>query len=129
MVNVVYFLPPVAKSVLQRSKHTIDGGTLSVTACNNPDNLQDREEEQESRTIEVTGLSATTTKDSIEMFFENKRRSGGGEVEHVDYAPDQGKAIVTFANAESKLASGKPILLIKRISVNRPFFLNLISSL
>ena len=104
MVNIEYFILPVVSSVLQRSKHTIDGVTVSVTACKSPDGLQDREEEeeQETRTIEVTGFSATTTKDSITMFFENTRRTGGGEVEHIDFAPDQGKAIVTFTNAESK---------------------------
>lgn len=94
--------------MLQQNKHTLDGVTLSVTACNNTCGLLDKEEAQESRTIEVTGLAATTTKDSISMFFENTRRSGGGEVEHVDFTPDQGIAVVTFVKVESKRVRHSP---------------------
>ena len=107
-MNIGYFIPPVANTVLQQSNHALDGVTLSVSARSNPDDLEDGEEEQESRTIEVTGLSATTTTDSITMFFENTRRTGGGEVEHVDFTPDQGKAVVTFVKAESKWARRDP---------------------
>ena len=57
---------------------------------------------QESRTIEVTGISAKTTKEAILNFFENKKRSGGGEVESVDHDSDQGTAVITFTTAESK---------------------------
>ena len=88
--------------MLQKNKHTLDGATLSVTASNNTCGLPDKEEAQESRTIELTGLAPKTTKDSIEMFFENTRRSGGGDVEHVDFTPGQGIAVVTFVKAESK---------------------------
>lgn len=50
----------------------------------------------------MTGLASTTTKDSIVNFFENTRRSGGGEIENVDFTPDKGYAVVTFISAESK---------------------------
>ncbi len=88
--------------MLQQNKHTLDGVTLSVTAYNSTCGLPDKEDAQESRTIEVTGLAPTTTKDSIAMFFENTKRTGGGEVEHVDFKPDLGIAVVTFVKAESK---------------------------
>ncbi|KAL9972369.1 hypothetical protein ACROYT_G018654 [Oculina patagonica] len=91
----------VVNSVLQQNKHTLDGVTLSVTACNNTSGFPENEEAQESRTIEVSGLATTTTKDSITMFFENTRRTGGGEVEHVDFTPDLGIAVVTFVKSES----------------------------
>ena len=88
--------------MLQQNKHSLDGANLSVTACNNTCGLAEKEDAQESRAIEVTGLGPKTTKDSIEMFFENTRRSGGGDVEHVDFTPGQGIAVVTFVKAESK---------------------------
>ncbi|XP_078371828.1 protein mono-ADP-ribosyltransferase PARP14-like isoform X2 [Oculina patagonica] len=91
----------VVNSVLQQNKHILDGVTLSVTACNNTCGLPNKEEAQESRTIEVTGLAPATTKDSITMFFENTKRTGGGEVEHVDFMPDLEIAVVTFVKAES----------------------------
>ena len=92
----------VVNTVLQIDKHVLDGATLKVTASNNTRYLSDREGAQESRVIVVHGLAAATTKDSIRMFFENTRRSGGGKVEHVDYTPEQGIAVVTFVKAESK---------------------------
>ena len=101
MTNIVLILA-VINTVLQIDKHVLDGATLKVTASNNTRGLPDKEEAQESRVIEVHGLAATTTKDSICMFFENTRRSGGGEVEHVDYTPEQGRAVLTFVKAESK---------------------------
>ena len=88
--------------MLQQNKHSLDGATLSVRACSNTSGVPEKENAQESRAIEVTGLGPKTTKDSIAMFFENTRRSGGGEVEHVDFTPGQGIAVITFVKAESK---------------------------
>ncbi len=104
MVDHSLIIIPVVNSVLQQNKHILDGVTLSVTACNNTCGLPNKEEAQESRTIEVTRLAPATTKDSITMFFENTKRTGGGEVEHVDFMPDLGIAVVTFVKAESKYA-------------------------
>jgi len=101
ITNIVLVLP-VVNTVLQQDKHVLDETTLNVTTSYNTCDLSDKEEAQESRVIEVQGLAATTTKDSISMFFENTRRSGGGEVEYVDYTPKQGIAVVTFVKAESK---------------------------
>ena len=33
------------------------------------------------------------------MYFENKKRSGGGEIMHMDFRPDEGKATITFKDA------------------------------
>lgn len=84
------------------SEHTLDGATLTVTPRSTAVEPCNEKEAQESRTIEVTGLSATTTKDAISNFFENKRRSGGGEIESVDFNSDQATAVITFTKAESK---------------------------
>ena len=37
-------------------------------------------EEYGVKTIYVSGIKETTTKDSVCLFFENKRRTGGGEL-------------------------------------------------
>ena len=86
------------------SEHTLDGATLTVTPRSTAVEPCNEKEAQESRTIEVTGLAATTTKDAISNFFENKRRSGGGEIESVDFNSDQATAVITFTKAESKSA-------------------------
>ncbi|KAL9972377.1 hypothetical protein ACROYT_G018663 [Oculina patagonica] len=95
MVEHSLIIIPVVKN------HILDGVTLSVAAFNITCGLPDKEEAQEPRTIEVTGLAPSTTKDSITMFFENTKRTGGGEVEHVNFLPDLGIAVVTFVKAES----------------------------
>ena len=52
--------------------------------------------EWDRRTIEVHGLSPSTSNDTIELFFESKRRSGGGMVEHMQLDTDNNIAYVTF---------------------------------
>ena len=52
-------------------------------------------------TIEVRGMKETTSKDSVELYFESKR-SGGGEVEEVNGEVEEGLMLITFAKKESK---------------------------
>ena len=86
----------VANRVVQRDKHTLNGATLdvSIEISNNC--------KEGGKTIMVTGLAAKTTKDSILNYFENKRRSGGGEVENVEFQRDKRVAFVTFKDASGK---------------------------
>lgn len=53
-------------------------------------------------TIEVRGMKESTSKDSVELYFDNKRKSGGGEVEEVKGEVEDGVLYVTFENEESK---------------------------
>ena len=54
----------------------------------------------DGKTIEVRGLNTSTTDDAIEMFFESKRRSGGGPVEKVTRDTDNNVTYVTFENTK-----------------------------
>ena len=92
------FVPSlVAKRVVERDKHVLNEATLDVSfeMCGRGD--------ENSKTIKVTGLPASTTKDSILNYFENERRSGGGEVETVDLNLEAGVAFVTFMDIGGKL--------------------------
>ena len=86
----------MANRVVQRDEHTLNGATLDVT-LEMSDNCQ-----AGGKTIMVTGLATNTTEDSILNYFENKRRSGGGEVENVELQRDKGVAFVTFEDANSE---------------------------
>ena len=79
-----------------RDKHTLNDATLDVS-------LEMRDRKDDNKTIEVAGLPASTTKDSILNYFENKRRSGGEEVVTVDFNPEAGVAYVTFKDIGGKL--------------------------
>ncbi|KAK3095211.1 hypothetical protein FSP39_011607 [Pinctada imbricata] len=47
----------------------------------------------------VCGIDGNITDDCLELFFENKRRSGGGQVERLDLQYDIGICIVFFKNS------------------------------
>ena len=58
---------------------------------------ENADEVEENLTIIVSGLSPSVTKDAVYYYFENSRRSGGGEVLNIDFTDiDNGEAIVTF---------------------------------
>ena len=50
----------------------------------------------DGKTIEVRGINTFTTDDAIELFFESKRRSGGGPVEKMTRDTDNNVTYVTF---------------------------------
>ena len=50
----------------------------------------------DGKTIEVRGINTSTTDDGIELFFESKRRSGGGPVEKVTRYTHNDVTYVTF---------------------------------
>jgi len=49
-------------------------------------------------TVEVSGIPESTSEDYLKMYFESERRSGGGEVVHLQYNQTQRTAVVTFLN-------------------------------
>ena len=50
----------------------------------------------DGKTIEVRGINTSTTDVGIELFFESKRRSGGGPVEKLTRDTDNNVTFVTF---------------------------------
>ena len=64
----------------------------------NDNSLKDNADElDENLTIIVGGLPPSVTEDAVCYYFENSRRSGGGEVLNIDFTDiDNGEAMVTF---------------------------------
>ena len=52
--------------------------------------------------ILVTGISKDTTKDALELRFENSK-FGGGEILNVIYQESKGKAIISFFEPSGKI--------------------------
>nr|XP_034317327.1 protein mono-ADP-ribosyltransferase PARP14 isoform X2 [Crassostrea gigas] len=52
-------------------------------------------------TIEVSGFKDTTSKDNVEFYFDNNKRSGGGGVEEVKGEVEDGVLLITFENEET----------------------------
>ena len=80
----------VAESVLRAPELKLEGATLTVSPV----------EVWDGKTIEVHGLNPSSSSDAIELFFENKRRSGGGTVEHMELDTVNSIAFVTFESPE-----------------------------
>ena len=122
MVHIPYSLPKsekhlttnlsissllVLKTVLLRRQHFLDGASLAVKAGIAAAEQTDQEDMEDSRTIELNGLAPTTTEDSIRNFFENTRRSGGGDIDSVEFNPEEGFAVITFMSAESEFVDNQ----------------------
>ena len=62
-------------------------------------NITEEQKETNTNMLKVNKLPVGTTKDSLEYFFENTRKFGGGDVERVEYDED---AIITFVEDDGK---------------------------
>ena len=82
--------------MIKHDQHILNDATLHVSL-----ELLDNAENT-SKTIQITGLTAQSTEDSIRNYFENERRSGGGEVEAVTFRPEENMAFVTFKDVEGE---------------------------
>ena len=50
--------------------------------------------------VTVSGINGTTTEELLRMFFQSKKRSGGGPVKDIHYWPTDGQATITFHSDE-----------------------------
>ena len=91
---------------VEHSPHTLSGASLQVSLYEEPEveNHDDVDEstvgedssiDENNITIVVSGILPTTSEDAVVNYFENSRRSGGGEISNVYYT-DDGEAVITF---------------------------------
>lgn len=57
-----------------------------------------------SNAVLVDNLKPGTNKESVQLFFENTKRSGGGLVQRVEMVPDENKCIVFFEDYKGNLS-------------------------
>jgi len=57
---------------------------------------------QGSNTIRVCNIPTTVTKDMLQMYFENAKRSGGGDLKECTINSQKGKAFITFKDVRGK---------------------------
>ena len=86
---------------VEHSPHNLSGACLQVSLFDEfEDESSDESEEnvedlEKEITIIVSGILTSTTEDAVCNYFENSRRSGGGDVFRIDYN-DDGEAVITF---------------------------------
>jgi len=52
-----------------------------------------------SATIEVSNIPSYFKQDTLNMLFENTKRSGGGKIKKIDFAAENGRALITFEDS------------------------------
>ena len=80
-------------------KLELEGAQLSVIRLTDIYAGLDRESCQ-PRAIRVQGICKDTSEELLQLFFENRRKSGGGDLENVDYHNEEGIAVITFKDAD-----------------------------
>jgi len=58
---------------------------------------------QSSATIEVSNIPCNVRQDTLLMLFENTKRTGGGKIEKIDFAPASGRALISFEDSAGTL--------------------------
>lgn len=53
--------------------------------------------------LEVIGISAGTTRRVVELFFENAKKSGGGDIKQLDYREGNDRAVIMFQKKEGEI--------------------------
>ena len=81
---------------------TLQGAPLSVVRLNDIYAGLDHESCR-PRAIKVQGIHKSTSESYMHVFFENRRKSGGGEIEHLDFDTEEGTAVIVFKDADSEL--------------------------
>ena len=97
---------PDAQCVLQRGALSLEGAKLVITQMEVEETTHEKESNpmpscatpdiSSAHVLEIHGFKPGTTRDTVEMFIENK--SGEPELQSCDYDTKTGVAVVAFKN-------------------------------
>ena len=82
------FILVVAQRITAKGRLTFSGCELIVTPFTG------------DTRVKISGVSEKTPKFALELFFENNKKSNGGEIKEIQV--DNETAIITFEDAEGK---------------------------
>ena len=98
-----------AERTINHSSHVLSGARLQVSLFVEEDESADEFgenegedqdlDEEDSITIIVSDIPSSTSEDAVTFYFENSRRSGGGDVSEIHYK-DSGEAVITFSEVK-----------------------------
>jgi len=90
---------------VDHSPHRLNGHELNICVTDNQGIVDmceviGSDTEAVSCAIEVRDLAPDITKHTLSLFFENRKRSGGGQIEDMTFSAEEHRAIITFASPE-----------------------------
>ena len=88
--------------LLYRCPHQLDGHKLTISVVDDTDGIfiVSSSSEAVSCAIELRDLTPDITEEILRMFFQNRNRSGGDEIEEIFYRSEERRAIITFTHPE-----------------------------
>jgi len=84
----------VARHLVEMGSVEVSGETLQVISAQRP---------EQSAVVHVSWSHADLRTETLLMYLENQKRSGGGRVKDLQFSAEQRKACVTFVDVECKL--------------------------
>ena len=92
----------MATRVVEKGSLVIDGVPISVSFPPSPASEQEPtpEPEEPKATVKISGISSQLSEELLRIFYENPKKSGGGDIADVQMCLNQGCAYVTFVNPE-----------------------------
>ncbi|XP_053389478.1 uncharacterized protein LOC128552464 [Mercenaria mercenaria] len=109
MVLITFKKPEDAQNVIERRNHIIKKEKLNVSLYSLTGQSKKAYKTEETtenkpdkpRTIKVKGVDKSTSRDTLEFYFENSRRSGGGEIENIRSDVEEGDVLyITFKDIQ-----------------------------
>ena len=105
----------MAKSFLAKKELDLENCRVKVAQYTGEEEeeMEPEEEVEEedvpssTNTIHVSGIHKSVSKDLLEMYFDNKERSGGGPISHITYPCDEGTARIVFEKEKGKVTYNK----------------------
>ena len=73
----------------------------------------ERPPKPDPRSILVQGIPESVSTDLLELFFENKKRSSGGDIDHIQYEAGTGEAVITFKEPEGLIQFCSELFMLK----------------
>ena len=107
------FLTLIGANAVEKAQHRLGHEDLSIAAFiekedpNETENLEEKlpedlKDAKETKAILVEGFNAKTNQEMVELFFENTKRSGGGEITDIKMCQGLGSAVIWFAESSGK---------------------------
>ena len=108
---------------MEKGPHKIEGKTVEVSLCEPvknrtlTDQKQEDEEEEPLCSIKVKGISNMKSLETLEYYFENAKRSGGGSVIKFEPHKEEDFAYVTFGAEDGKCFISSELLIMMSLLV------------
>jgi len=93
----------VAKRFSEQGFIEVNKKRLSITSTANRPHDFNVTDDVNITTVEVSGIPVATSEEYLKMYFESEKRSGGGELVHLQYSQAEGTATVTFKHHTGKM--------------------------